>query len=290
MPHLLSFRKGWQNEHLAKFILSKFSFVAEPSNVSDDFGTDFYCTLFKIKDKKFLLPQNSFAIQIKSKKDIKKKKNEIEMTEKANFLSNMEIPFFVGVVDRDELKIEIYSGESVDHFFAMYGGKPKKVIVELVNKRGESAKDLYEVKGNKHFLKFPKIMEIDAHFDHEKNSDALGELFSVCRLIQRNIFSRRNNEHILKYYGSDKTEKRCVYYGPGSAQHFRANFFDRLAEVYYNFKWMHEHNVKIDLKEFELFEATYSKLLKCREISEYRKEFPSVLNFSELKKSIKDKK
>jgi hypothetical protein len=31
----LKFRKGWQSEHIAKFILSQFSFVAEPSTVAD---------------------------------------------------------------------------------------------------------------------------------------------------------------------------------------------------------------------------------------------------------------
>ena len=72
MLHLASFRKGWENENLAKFILSKFSFVANPSTVADDIGSDFLCTLFRIErenNKDYLLPLNAFAIQIKSNTD-----------------------------------------------------------------------------------------------------------------------------------------------------------------------------------------------------------------------------
>ena len=69
MPHLGSFRKGWQSENLARFILYKFSFVAHPSTVADDVGSDFFCTLFEVHREgrhDYLLPKNSFAIQVKS--------------------------------------------------------------------------------------------------------------------------------------------------------------------------------------------------------------------------------
>jgi len=67
MTHLSSFRKGWENENLARFLLSRFSFVAHPASVSDDIGTDFFCTIFEIvKEGKrdSLMPRNAFAIQI----------------------------------------------------------------------------------------------------------------------------------------------------------------------------------------------------------------------------------
>lgn len=70
MPHLAVTRRGWQNEHLSAFLLSKIAFVAHPSKIGDDLGSDFFCTLFEsIKQKKseFLVPKNSFAIQIKSR-------------------------------------------------------------------------------------------------------------------------------------------------------------------------------------------------------------------------------
>jgi hypothetical protein len=65
MPHLEKFRKGWENEHLATFLLSRIAFVANPVKVADDVGTDLFCTLFEITEGK-LFPRNSFALQAKS--------------------------------------------------------------------------------------------------------------------------------------------------------------------------------------------------------------------------------
>ena len=47
MPHLASFRKGWESENLARFILYKFCFIANPSTISDDVGIDFFAPFFK---------------------------------------------------------------------------------------------------------------------------------------------------------------------------------------------------------------------------------------------------
>jgi hypothetical protein len=78
MAHLLKIRKGWENENLARFILSKFSFISHPATISDDLGVDFYCTFFVKVEKErkspknkpikdvFVFPKHSFAIQIKS--------------------------------------------------------------------------------------------------------------------------------------------------------------------------------------------------------------------------------
>ena len=66
------FKRGWDREKLAEYILSRFSFVAKPSTVSDDLGSDFFCTLFRLKSKDgrdYPLPLCSFAIQIKNSDD-----------------------------------------------------------------------------------------------------------------------------------------------------------------------------------------------------------------------------
>jgi hypothetical protein len=52
--------KGWENEHLATFLLSRIAFVATPITVGDDIGTDIFCTLFetgKHKGQPVLLPR-----------------------------------------------------------------------------------------------------------------------------------------------------------------------------------------------------------------------------------------
>ena len=68
MAHLASFREGWKNENLARFILSKIAFITHPATISDDIGSDFFCTLFQTRAENghdYLVPKNTFAIQIK---------------------------------------------------------------------------------------------------------------------------------------------------------------------------------------------------------------------------------
>jgi len=124
MPHLYKFRKGWQSEHLAKYILSKFSFIAEPSTISDDLGSDFFCTLFKVENKDFLLPQNSFAVQIKSGGEIKSQKSKFEINNKRDYIRRLEIPFFIGVINKEKLKLIIYSGEYISNYFSLVPDTP----------------------------------------------------------------------------------------------------------------------------------------------------------------------
>ena len=92
MPHLLGPRKGWENERLASYLLSRFSFVAQPSSVADDLGSDFFCTLFEIVNatsgREVLRPLNSLAIQVKSSA------GEISMDNKIDYLMRLELPFF----------------------------------------------------------------------------------------------------------------------------------------------------------------------------------------------------
>jgi hypothetical protein len=112
MPHQRSFRLGWQSQNLARFILYNFAFLAEPVQVADDIGIDFFCTLFETRCEATnvaLIPRNSFAIQIKSES----KSAKIDLTGYLPYLQSMELPFFIGVVNRDNLTLAFYSGELV---------------------------------------------------------------------------------------------------------------------------------------------------------------------------------
>jgi len=145
MAHLLKIRKGWENENLARFILSKFSFVAQPSTIADDLGADFFCTFF-IKDLKerkneknkvikdvFIYPKHSFAIQIKSSS------RQFDLTDKLGFFDNLELPFFIGVVSQQKLSITIYSGDVIPELLSLLGLPPSsiKVKAELLEARGD---------------------------------------------------------------------------------------------------------------------------------------------------------
>ncbi len=111
MAHLGKFRKGWENEHVASFLLSRISFVANPMTVADDVGSDFFCTLFEVAEGDKLFPRNSFAIQVKSSKA------EIGATGKIEYLAKLELPFFVGVVDQSNLETVHLFGRILTYIF-----------------------------------------------------------------------------------------------------------------------------------------------------------------------------
>jgi hypothetical protein len=127
MPHLAKFRKGWESENLAQFILYKFSFLARPTNIADDIGSDFFCTLFQIQEEnsqEYLIPKQSFAVQIKSNL------GRIDVSSKTQYLNGLEIPFFVGVVNRETLSLDLYSGEYLPFLFS-HIGIPNNLEIEL---------------------------------------------------------------------------------------------------------------------------------------------------------------
>lgn len=248
MSHLIKFRKGWQCEHLAKFIISKFAFIAEPSNISDDLGSDFYCTMFVIKEKGQLLPQSSFSIQIKSNS------KRIEITNKLSYLQNLEMPFFVGVVNRSTRKITIYSGESIPHFFSLYGTQSQKpesyTFINLIEIRDN--KRLVSRNENIFELFFPKILELDSSFDYEKEQGIITPLLSIISTIQKNISSCKALEYVFNLVGEDGV---IIYSGSGSAKTYRDNLFKRLAEAFLSIRWIALSSKKeFRLKEFHIYE------------------------------------
>jgi hypothetical protein len=86
--------KGWENEHLATFLLSRLSFVASPITIADDIGTDLFCTLFDIAEHKgqpVLLPRRSIAVQIKSSRE------PIDIVPRLDYIARLEIPYYIGV-------------------------------------------------------------------------------------------------------------------------------------------------------------------------------------------------
>jgi len=253
MPQLGSFRKGWESENLARFILSKFSFVAQPFTVSDDIGSDFFCTLFKTRKEgrhRYLIPKNSFAIQIKSNMD------NLDVSNKLEYLANLEVPFFVGVIDRKELKLSIYSGEYMPAFFS-YKGLPKRLKIQLCE-RVDLDRYFAETKNQNYILKFPKIAEVGANIDPIELQKTVQTLCEVCSLIHTNIASRKSGEYIFEVY---KSSTIMMFAGCGSARVFRENFRRRLAEVFYNLTWIYQNNRQsFNMKEFRIYERFFYQL------------------------------
>ncbi|MDP8211760.1 MAG: hypothetical protein P9X22_00530 [Candidatus Zapsychrus exili] len=248
MAHLTYIRKGWENENLARYILSRFSFVAQPTSIGDDIGIDFFCTLIERKNQKYILPKNSFAIQIKSNAD------KIDITDKIQHLESLELPFFIGVVEQKNLKLTIYSGEYIPIFFS-YKGIPNKLQIELYNNAIIPNTEYFIQNGNRQFtLKFPKLIEITASFETEELDKTLELLYSLCSITQNNISSRKMGEYIFQIprYPSNIV----IFAGSGSEKVFRGNFLKRLGEVFSNLNWLHA-NSRFNVEEFECYKKIY---------------------------------
>lgn len=270
MSQSYTHRKGWEGENLARFILSKFAFVAQPTTVADDVGSDFYCTLFEIKstDKKdgnpyyFLVPKNSFAIQIKS--DTENFRIDPE------YLSELELPFFAGVANLRDLSLTVYSGEYVSALLS--GPKPHPYTLDIELCDTIDSTEYYTQKNDEIILKFPKITEVKGSTssyvnDLDELRKATAPIYECCRRMQKHIASRINHEYIFDLrYPSPYT---LIFAGRTSVQHFEENFFKRLAEVFMNLWWMY-WNANEELKnsiyfKFKFYETIYLQLTARRE-------------------------
>lgn len=283
MPQLATYRKGWESENLARYLLSRFSFIANPATVSDDIGIDFFCTIFlhqDLKRKKYLLPKNSFAIQIKSSE------NEFDVTAKIDYLNNLELPYFIGVVSREKGSMRIYSGEYVPFFFTKVGPPSQLTLQPVETIEYEIFDSSYEeVEDGCYKLKFPFIMEIGVSDDLDKLIPKAVELIKLSRVIQSNISSKNNHEYIFDFYRNP--QKSYIFAGVGSFDVFRENFYKRLAEVFYNFEWIINNRPDyFDLNEYQIYKAVYQRLYEYNNF-----DLPSYLvgPYSSLEQLIQSK-
>jgi hypothetical protein len=262
-------RKGWQSEHLAKFILSQIAFIANPSLIADDIGSDFICTLFQIQEKKstdYLIPKNSFAIQIKSNL------RRVDLTNKIGYLAELEIPYFIGIINKSNLTLTLYSGEYFTLFISTY--TPSKLYAAFMEER---SLEYYQNLGSRCYnLNFPKIISIKPNLN-KLEIIAINEMMtSVCAQIQENISSRRNKEYIFKHINSGYIS---IVSGRDSASTFRNNFYMRLAEYFKNLDWILENRPRtFDRTEFKIMEELLKKIKEThQEIPPYVEQLYKVL-------------
>ena len=263
MAHLAAPRIGWENEHLATFLLSKISFVANPITVADDIGSDFFCTLFESRienNAEQLFPRNSFAIQIKSTGAV------IPATNKIEYLNKLELPFFVGIVDRTHLNLRIYSGEYIPILFTLYG-IPRELQLSPAPTTEIEIKGYCDVTRDHNLvaltalLRLPFVAEICAQDSRDNILSKAQRLGELCSRMHMNISAKASCEYIFRL---DQPNAAMIMAGPGSAMTFRQNFYLRLAEAFYNFEWIHkaqEHNFKME--EFRVYERCYLGLIEA---------------------------
>jgi len=241
--HLYSFHSGWKSENLASYLLSRFSFISNPLKVGDDIGFDFFCTQYDHQDN-YLIPKNSFHIQIKSNTDdipVSKinPKNKNKVSSLYPFLKELNVPFYIGVVDKDLAKLVVYSGFVIPYFLALYGPDlpihKKNIIegdIELSPNDFDSYskfKDLYsdEIKEKRYFKWiFPKICEFNTKMDQNQIKIQAIKLKEHCKIFSNNILTR----HIKEFSFYFPNEKPKILVGNGTYQVFYRNFIRRSNE------------------------------------------------------------
>jgi hypothetical protein len=262
MPHLLATRKGWENERLASYLLSRFSFAAQPSSVADDLGSDFFCTLFNIVKLESghdgLRPLSSFAVQVKSSPD------DISMDNKIDYLDKLELPFFVGVARQSPPTMTIYSAEILPYMFSLFG-VPDKLTLRLADESGLDANHLcHDLRSEGRGIRVlcPAVVTLNVTDDRSKLAMTVEALHSICVRVNRNIAARTSEEHIYDMDGKSFQ----ILAGPGSLQHFRMNFLKRLGEVFRNLQLiLGDGPTDQDwLEEFHVFDSLYLSLQKLR--------------------------
>lgn len=242
MPQHEDFRKGWNNEKLANYLLSQFSFTAQPTNTGDDVGIDFFCTTFQKKDK-MLYPRSSFAIQVKSNRDA------FDITDKMEFFYKLELPYYVGVVDNDKRSMEIYSGEYINNFLMKHGPDLKNYKVKISLLKGryvnhiEDRRLFFRTNEKKkiHYINFYPIYLLGFNNNNESNRDIF---FNNISIIQKNISRRVTGSYlfeidinVIKMLGVDYDPNKRKYFnifaGKGSLKVFLEGLYNRYTEAFY---------------------------------------------------------
>ena len=281
-PQPFHFKLGWDREKLAEYILSRISYTAKPSTVSDDLGTDIFCTLFRVEEingDKYRLPLSSFAVQVRSSDKI------ADVSKNFKFLFNLEIPFFWGVLDENAKRLTLFSGENL-HVFFHHVGEVKELKIRPLERSQTDALYLpMEPRKGKYTVMFPKVLHMDINQTEEDLNGVVSKLHNKCQLIHRNISTRKMEEYIFE--GHDERIV-AILAGSGSAPKYLHNFMKRLAENFHNLiwirkylnnpdgiKWIHsnikwiQNNcpengrdsiLKLLLKEFKIYEDTYLRI------------------------------
>jgi len=238
--HQASFRGGWQSENLARYILSNFAFIAQPSTIADDLGSDFFCTIFDTVpngNNSDLVPKESFAIQIKSSTRL------IDISGKIEYLKGLEIPFFVGVCKKEKQELELYSGEYLIPFFVDNpSARAIKIkLCEMDNCKGILSSD----KNNEFTVNFPIVDTIGSNPDCPQFKEVVQKLSRICRTVSGNITRRNNKEYIF----TDSFSGKLLLVSNG--QLVKQSIDVRLQKIFHELAYiLQERHIDTDLEKY----------------------------------------
>jgi len=251
--------KGWENEHLATFLLSRIAFVASPVTVADDIGTDIFGTLFEVRKHKgqdVLLPRSSIAVQVKSNR------NPVDVASKLDYLHRLEVPYYLGVVDQKHLTLELFSARFLP---VLLSWRPHHARLFLApvdefqrNYRPKADDGVFT-------LLCHKVATLDAHDDSSAIARCAEAIREDSRAALQAIASRLNQEYVFEIAGGEVE----IYAGPGSAQTFRGAFFKRLGEAYFNLSFLLDTKQAASEAEMDAFIAITDELIRGVPVPDY---------------------
>ncbi len=249
--HLATFRAGWQSENLARYILSTFAFIAQPSTIADDIGSDFFCTIFEAvsyNNNEYLSPKESFAIQIKSNS------RSFSISNKKEYLKNLGIPYFVGVVNRDKRELDVFSGAYLIPFFV---DNPNAQIIKIkLNINCDDEIYNHSDTSGEFTINFPKILTIGPDQGSSDLSSNVKKLSRICQMISRNIARRNNNEFIfIDSKGKSLLVNNKILIQKSLSSRL-ANIFSELSNI------LAKNLIAENIKEYETIRDTIMRNLK----------------------------
>ena len=111
---MLVLEKGWQSENIARYILSNFAFISQPSTIADDLGSDFFVPYLTL-----LLMATITSFYLKNLcYSNKSNRKPFYITGKTEYLKSLGIPFLLVFVIKSQ-ELEFYSGEYLIPFLLM---------------------------------------------------------------------------------------------------------------------------------------------------------------------------
>jgi len=250
IPH-----KGWENEHLATFLLSRIAFVATPVKVGDDIGTDVFCTLFEVakgKKQDVLLPRSSIAVQIKPNRD------PVDVASKLDYLGGLEVPYYLGAVDQQQLTLELFSARFLPVFLA-WRPHPKGLRLIPVDEFQREYRTTHDNEEGVYKLLCHKVATLDAHDDRAAIAKCAEAIRHDSKAALQAIASRLNKEYVFEIPGGTME----IFAGPGSAETFRHAFFKRLGEAYFNLSFLLDNNHPASDDEMDAFVAIVDELSRA---------------------------
>jgi hypothetical protein len=253
--------KGWENEHLATFLLSRIAFVASPVTVADDIGTDIFCTLFEVakhKGQGVLLPRSSIAVQIKSNSD------PVDVASKLDYLHRLEVPYYLGVVNQEQLTLELFSARFLPVLLS-WRPHPERLFLIPVDEFQRQYRTTHDNENGVYELSCHKVATLDAHDDPAAIARCAEAIRKDSSAALQAIASRLNQEYVFEITGGVVE----VFAGPGSTQTFRHAFFKRLAEAYFNLSFLLDSKQPASEAEMDAFLAITDELSRAVRVPEY---------------------